>query len=162
MNNAKLLVVMGVSGVGKTTVGSLLAEALTLPFIDADDFHPKENIEKMASGIPLNDDDRHDWLLALNEVLLKHKSTGAVLACSALKEKYRELLSNGIAKYVTFVFLEGTYAQLQERLQERKGHFMPAELLKSQLETLEPPKSAIKIAISYTSDEIVEQIIRQL
>ena len=162
MKKNKLFVVMGVSGVGKTTVGRLLAGTLAIPFIDADDFHPKENIEKMSSGIPLNDDDRYGWLLALNKVLQQHQKDGAVLACSALKEKYRNLIRKGLEKYVTFVFLEGTYTQLQERLQERKGHFMPPKLLKSQLETLEPPKSAIKVAISHTPDEIVEQIIRQL
>ncbi len=162
MSKNKLFVVMGVSGVGKTTVGRLLAEKLILPFLDADDFHPKENIEKMSSGVPLNDDDRYGWLLALNKVLQQHQKGGAVLACSALKEKYRDLISKGLATSVTFVFLEGTYAQLLERLRERKGHFMPPELLKSQLETLEPPQSAIKIGISHTPDKIVEQITRQL
>ncbi len=160
MKKDELFVVMGVSGVGKTTVGKLLANALTLPFIDADDFHPKENIAKMASGIPLNDNDRHQWLLNLNGVLLEHQKTGAVLACSALKEKYRDLLNSGLKKPLRFILLEGSFEQLKQRLQARKGHFMPAKLLTSQLETLEPPQNAIKVSISHTPDEIVAQIIR--
>ncbi len=160
MKKDELFVIMGVSGVGKTTVGKLLADTLALPFIDADDFHPKENIAKMASGMPLNDNDRHQWLLNLNGVLLEHQKMGAVLACSALKEKYRDLLSSGLKKSLRFILLEGSFEQLKQRLQARKGHFMPAELLTSQLETLEPPKNAIKVSISHTPDEIVAQIIR--
>lgn len=162
MQKVRLFVVMGVSGVGKTTIGKLLAKELTLPFIDADDFHPKENIAKMSSGIPLNDEDRQTWLIALNKVLVQHQQTGAILACSALKESYRGMIAKGIEDTITFIFLSGTFEQLQERIRQRKDHFMPSGLLKSQFETLEPPEKAIEVSISLTPNEVIQQIKSQL
>ncbi len=154
--------VMGVSGTGKTTIGQLLAKRLKLEFFDGDDFHPKENVAKMSAGKPLNDDDRHEWLQRLNNLAIDKKKDGAVIACSALKEKYREQLSQGLPDKVLFVYLEGTFAEIKERMESRKGHFMPISLLKSQFEDMEPPKGAIKVPISQTPEQIVQQITRHL
>ena len=162
MGRNKLFVVMGVSGSGKTTVGRMLGTILEHPFIDGDDLHPQENIKKMASGAPLNDEDRYNWLLKLNETLQNHQQSGVILACSALKEKYRELLRKGLGNTVTFVYLEASYDLVKSRMAQRTEHFMPLELLQSQFETLEPPKGAITVSISFPPEEIVKQIIRQL
>ena len=131
-----LLVVMGVSGSGKTTVGVALAAALGVPFRDADDLHPAANVAKMAAGIALTDDDRMPWL-ALVGAELAVAPDGLVIACSALKKAYRQAIL-AAAPSVRFVFLDGSRALLESRVQFRRGHFMPASLLDSQLATLEP------------------------
>lgn len=148
-------VVMGVSGCGKSTVGENLAQSMSLPFYDGDDYHPQANIDKMASGQPLNDDDRQPWLveLALNTKKWNGQG-GAVLACSALKEKYRQTLS--AFGGVTFVYLKGTKELILKRMQERE-HFMKPEMLDSQFATLEEPKDAIELNISDTPDEMVNK-----
>src|SRR6476660_900568 len=124
-----IVVVMGVSGSGKSTIGQPLAERLDFPFLDADEFHPPENVAKMASGTPLTDEDRWPWLALLNTKLKNEKN--AVLACSALKQSYRDALARGLAD-CRFVHLRGTIELIRSRLADRKHRYMPASLLESQ------------------------------
>ena len=153
---------MGVSGCGKTTLGKKLAAFLDLPFIEGDQFHAAENIEKMKSGIPLNDQDRVPWLTDLNEALIREKNTGVVLACSALKQKYRDLLSQNIpSNQLLWVYLACDIKTLQERMQNR-NHFMPTSLLESQLETLEVPKDALHLDAKYEIKKLITQIKNHL
>ncbi len=159
--NRTIFIVMGVSGTGKTTIGKLLANKLDLPFFDGDDFHPKENVEKMVSGIPLNDNDRKGWLIKLNKLAISQKK-GAIIACSALKEKYRAQLRKNIEEKICFIFLDATFEQIKERLEQRKNHYMPASLLQSQFDALEPPKGAIRVDVSKSPEEIIEKIIIQI
>ncbi len=160
MTQTQAIIVMGVSGSGKTTVGTLLAKELDWHFFDADDFHPPANKEKMANGNPLSDKDREGWLKTLGELLHKHLEAGnsCVLACSALKQKYRETLA--VNDKVRFVYLHGSYEQVETRLKRRKGHFMTVQLLQSQFEALEEPQEAVVVDISNSPKEIVE-IIRK-
>lgn len=165
MTNLKnrLIYVMGVSGSGKTTIGQLLGQELGLPFYDGDDFHPPQNIQKMKSGQALQDEDRHDWLVNIHtfaQSLLQDQ--GGIIACSALKEKYRKLLSQNIAAQCFWVFLEGDFKVIQERMQKREGHFMPAKLLESQFEALEKPSPAIYIDIQNTPETIIQLILKEL
>ncbi len=161
-NSKNVLVVMGVSGCGKTEIGKLLAKELDHPFFDGDHFHPKANIDKMRSGQPLNDEDRMEWLTKLNQLALEHRHTGAIIACSALKKNYRSLLRAGMGYCMAFVYLKGSYDLIQSRLQQRKGHFMPASLLQSQFDALEPPTKEITVSIEDTPDTIVKKVLRQL
>src|ERR1700735_3467862 len=142
-----IVVLMGVTGSGKTTIGTLLAERTGAVFADADDYHPLANKQKMAAGYPLNDDDRQPWLEKLNQLMLGWFAAGknGVLACSALKAKYRTTLAAGMPEgAVTFVWLDGSQELLAERLSARHHEFMNPKLLESQLETLEPPKDALR------------------
>jgi len=158
-----IYVVMGVSGAGKTLIGKMLANKLGLPFFDGDDYHPEANVNKMASGEPLNDDDREPWLqeLARN---MKEWSThdGAVLACSALKEKYREILRPDSSADVCFIFLKGEKKLIAERLRARKGHFMPPGLLDTQFKALEEPADAITVEADSEPDDVVDEILKKL
>jgi gluconokinase len=140
-----IVVLMGVSGVGKTTLGERLAKRLGWPFIDADDYHPAANVAKMAGGVALDDEDRWPWLDALNQRL--REEADAVVACSALKQSYRERLLAGIAE-ARVVFLHGAKPLIAARLAERKHRYMPASLLDSQFATLEPPAQAIAIDVA--------------
>jgi len=154
---------MGVSGSGKSLVGSKLANRLGIPFYDADDFHPDSNVEKMKAGKPLNDRDRRPWLQAMaNRFPEWEREGGAVLACSALKESYRRMLQEGATGKIQFVFLKGSKALISERMNRRKHHFMPGELLDSQFDALEEPENAITVSIDQSPDEIVRKIIEQL
>ncbi len=154
---------MGVSGSGKTTIGKKLSEKINMPFFDGDDFHPIANKEKMRSGIPLTDEDREGWLIRLNEKAKEEsKKNGAIIACSALKEKYRTILSGGISVPVYWVFLQGSFDLIKKRMQERKGHFMPPSLLASQFDALEIPENAITVDISKSPGEIVESIFSEV
>ena len=132
------VVVMGVSGCGKSTLGRHLAEALGWPFLEGDRFHPRANVEKMAAHVPLTDADRRPWLKALAAEIARDEAAGrsSVVACSALKRAYRDVLREG-APRVRFVHMHGDFAVLAKRLAARKGHFFPADLLRSQFETLE-------------------------
>lgn len=154
---------MGVSGCGKTTIGKLLAGQSGLPFFDADDYHPEENIMKMRNGIPLNDEDREPWLIKLASLLIGRESKGgAVLACSALKEKYRSQLQKDLKEKIYWVHLEGTKEVLQERLQKRSHAYMSPSLLSSQLEALERPAYALHIPVTLSPEKIVEEIISKI
>ena len=159
--NKNILFVIGVSGTGKSTIGQLLAAKLKLPFFDGDDYHSEANIEKMSNKIPLTDGDRYEWLVTLNKLAVDNQDSGAVIVCSALKESYRKILDNKIEDKVVWISLESSFDLLLERLQKRKGHFMPAELLRSQLDTFEPPAKAIKISIEPCPQEIVDLILRE-
>lgn len=154
----KIIQVIGVSGCGKTTIARRLSEDLDLPFYDADDFHPQVNIDKMASGKPLNDEDRALWLETLSKNLQQwEKKSGAVLACSALKEKYRQVLATGLHD-CEWVFLSGSYELIYDRMQKRKDHYMGEIMLKSQFDALEIPKYGIHVDIKNSPEEIVEKI----
>jgi gluconokinase len=144
-----VVIVMGVTASGKTTVGSRLAGDLRWPFYDADSFHPPENIARMTRGIPLTDADRKPWLRAIRARIDQVRAEGgsAVIGCSALKREYRHVLAEG-APGVHFVYLHGDEPLLAERLRHRVGHFMNPRLLASQLETLEEPDRAITIEIA--------------
>lgn len=153
---------MGVSGSGKSLVGALLAEALGLPFYDGDDFHPAENIAKMASGRPLDDHDRKGWLTALNQLALEHRKKGAVIACSALKKQHRALLRAGLGDSMVFIHLNGSYELIKARLEARSAHFMPIGLLQSQFDALEPPLDAVTVSIAQQPREIIDEILMRL
>jgi gluconokinase len=155
------LVVMGVSGSGKSTVGAALAQRLRVPFADADDFHPPANIAKMTAGKALDDHDRHPWLEAIGEWLADH-SEGGVMSCSALKRKYRDQLRHH-AQDTLFLLLHGTPDVIRKRQASRPGHFMPASLLSSQFATLEmlaPDEAGIVIDVDQSVDAIVEEYVR--
>lgn len=158
-----LLVIIGVSGAGKTTLGKLLAEKLACPFYDADNFHSPENIRKMAAGTPLTDADREPWLEVLHALLSLQEAEGqdVVLACSALKESYRRKLSQGLSG-VEFVFLRVSPDQVRERWGRRPDHFMPLGLLESQFADLEEPQDAIVIAAEGTPSAAVVEVLRRL
>ena len=154
-------IILGVSGAGKSTISQHLAKKLSLPFFDADDFHPEENIKKMENSIPLLDEDRLPWLQAINSLLQEHQDIGFVLACSALKESYRKILSQKL-RNITWIYLSGDYELIKKRIESRKDHFMSAALLKNQFETLEIPNYGFKVSIEYSPAEIVQQIIDHL
>ena len=150
---------MGVAGAGKSTLGAELARRLGWPFIDADDHHPPQNVAKMASGIPLEDEDRWPWLDQLSKMLLEEKNT--VLACSALKESYRRrLLAGGGASRI--VYLHGSFEMIAARLAARRHRYMPASLLESQFAALEPPAGAIAIDIAAEPGHCVDAIVAEL
>ena len=158
-----VIIVMGVSGSGKSTVGSALAAKLGWTFRDGDDFHPPENRAKMAQGIPLTDADRWPWLDAISRFSQETEVAGrnAVIACSALKEIYRSRLRTGCHD-MRFVFLNGSRELLASRMQSRTGHFMPPSLLDSQLATLEVPSDALVLDISHPSETLVRDAISRL
>jgi len=154
---------MGVAGSGKTVVGTELARELGVDFVDGDDYHPPENVKKMAAGVPLDDTDRAGWLRALaSRIREAHDSgEGLVVACSALKRKYRDVL-RAAGPDVRFVFLNGPKSLIAERLESRRGHYMPASMLESQLATLEPPEAdenVIAADIIRTPSEIVTALL---
>lgn len=151
-----IVVVMGVSGSGKTTIGEKLAQRLGWRFIEGDEYHPPENIAKMAAGIALDDADRWPWLDRLNERLRTERD--AVVTCSALKEIYRRRLLEGIVD-ARLVYLEGSRELIASRVQTRKHKYMPASLLDSQFQTLEPPRDAIRIDVAQPIERSVGAIV---
>jgi len=161
-----LYVIMGVSGSGKSLIGARLARALHVAFVDGDDLHPPDNVRRMAAGIPLTDNDRKGWLMAIAARLreAKRAGVGLVASCSALKRRYRDLLRSSGDARAQFVYLAGTRALLAERLAGRRGHFMPPALLESQLETLEEPapdERAWVCDIRETPEMIVASLVKR-
>ena len=159
-----VLVLMGVSGSGKTTVGKALAADLGWAFVEADDFHPAANVEKMAGGVALDDDDRRPWPQALRKRVDEACARGedAVLACSALKQDYRDQLEQGTAGCVRFVYLTGAEELIRRRLEDREGHFMDPALIHSQFEALEPPEDAIRVGVAPAPEVVAADIRRRL
>jgi len=156
-----IIIIMGVSGAGKTTIGKLLAQELSWKFYDADDFHSAANKDKMSRGVPLADEDRADWLASLRGLLNQNieVSQSVFLACSALKQEYRDILR--VNNEIRFVYLCGSHQQIEARMKERKDHYMKAEMLSSQFATLEEPKDALIVDISKTPKEIVALIRKE-
>lgn len=156
-----IVIIMGVSGSGKSTVGKRLAEALDWQFQDADDLHTPENVEKMSRGIPLDEGDRHPWLMAMRQQICAwlQQDKNVVLACSALKQSYREILDCSLGP-VKLVYLKGSQSVIQARMQSRSDHFMPTDLLNSQFEALEEPTpdEAIHLDVSLPVSELVDRI----
>lgn len=161
----KVYLVMGVSGSGKSTVGRALAQRLGVPFYDGDDFHPAANVAKMSRGIPLDDADRVPWLARLHDLIAGHlaRGTTAVIACSALKKQYRDQLRAG-NEGVDIIYLQGSYALIRQRMAARPDHFMPAGMLRSQFDALEPPAphSAFCVDVDQSVDSIVDHILRHI
>ncbi|GAA2964749.1 gluconokinase [Streptomyces enissocaesilis] len=153
-NAAPLIVVMGVSGSGKTTVGQAIAQRLAVPYAEADDFHSPQNVAKMRAGVPLDDEDRRPWLDAIATWLDEHAGRGGVVTCSALKRRYRDRLA-AVSPEVLFLHLDGSAELIAGRLAQREDHFMPASLLQSQidaLEPLEPDESGAAVPIDGTPE----------
>ncbi|HLH08266.1 MAG TPA: gluconokinase [Terriglobales bacterium] len=157
-----VILVMGVSGSGKTTIGQLLSAQMNWPFLDGDSLHSAANVAKMAAGIPLTDEDRRPWLESLHEVIqgwiTQHKN--GIIASSALKKTYRQILVTG--PDVKVVYLHGSYELIYQRMQHRPGHYMKADMLQSQFAALEEPVNAIVVDITPPADQIVAEIRRRL
>ena len=149
-------VIMGVSGTGKSTIGKLLSDRTGWSFYDADDFHPQANVDKMNHGIALSDSDRLPWLQELQKLISRYiqSKRNGILACSALKSQYRQILRDK-QDQVIFIYLRGDYDCIQNRVKQRRGHFMGADLLQSQFDTLEEPKDAIVVDVSLSPEQIV-------
>jgi gluconokinase len=161
---SRLVVVMGVSGAGKTAVGSLLAERLGVEYADGDHLHPAENVARMEAGIPLTDEQRWPWLREVGRWLAEHAGTGGVISCSALRRAYRDVLVDA-APEVFFLHLSGDPELIRGRMQSRQGHYMPASLLDSQLATLEPlepDENGLVADVAGTPEEIVSDFLSGL
>lgn len=164
MSTPHVVVVMGVAGTGKTTIGSLLAAALGVPYAEGDDFHPPANIAKMAAGVPLDDADRAPWLDAVGRWAHGRAGLGGVVACSALKRSYRDRL-RASAPDAVFLHLTGDRALIQRRMSDRRGHFMPTALLDSQFAALQPlqhDEAGVAVDVSGTPEEITERAVAAL
>jgi gluconokinase len=159
-----IVVLMGVSGSGKSTVGKVLAERLGWTFLEGDDFHPPANVAKMRAGVPLTDADRAPWLADLRERIdaACERGENLVLACSALKHAYRDYLEKHEPECVQYVYLHGSEELIRQRLAVRKGHFMPPGLLHSQFEALEPPTDALRVEVSGTPEAVADEIRSKL
>lgn len=154
------VILMGVSGSGKTAVGKALAQELGWPFYDGDDYHPRANVKKMAAGIPLSGEDRRPWLEQLHDLIIKTLTSdvSVILACSALKQSYRDFLQGG-RDDVVIVYLKGSFELVYERMLARSGHYFKPEMLASQFEALEEPERAVVIDIAHPLNEIVKAIL---
>lgn len=158
-----IIILMGVSGCGKTTIGKHLASILNIPYYEGDVFHPSSNVEKMSAGLPLTDTDRKAWLNALAELINKkiEKGEEGILSCSALKKKYRDHLRVAPGQ-VYFIYLKGDYDLIYTRLKGRKNHYMPANLLRSQFNDLQEPENELTVKIDQTPIEIIREITTYL
>lgn len=167
MAGGQVFILMGVSSTGKSSIGTAVAEQLNLKLIDGDDLHPRANILKMAQGMPLNDEDRMPWLERINDAVfsLSQKNEQGIIICSALKKRYRDRIRHG-NQTVYFLFLHGSFELVLERMRQRQGHFMKAEMLKSQFETLEVPQpdesGVIFIDIDTTFEQVVERCVQAI
>ena len=159
---SRIIILIGVSGAGKTTIGRQLAQELNWPFYDGDDFHPPDNIDKMRDGKPLSDDDRQQWLDDLSQLIrdLSERAQSAILACSALKQSYRQRLAKG--QDVEFVYLRADPRLIQQRLRARTEHFVADDLLPSQLAVLEEPQDGLTLENNQSPSSIVAQIRKSL
>lgn len=160
MEQKKVWVIMGISGSGKSTIGQALAKKASFPFLDADDFHPKENVMKMSSGIPLDDDDRWPWLAAIVEFIKHAHRDHFILACSALKASYRDFLSQGLK--CEFILLDLSKEEAIERMQKRTGHFMKSGLVDSQLDTLQITDDLKIVEATLSLEELTDAILQKL
>ncbi|GAA1416089.1 gluconokinase [Streptomyces thermospinosisporus] len=164
MNTPHVVVVMGVAGTGKTTIGPLLAARLGVPYAEGDDFHPRASIAKMSAGIPLTDEDRWPWLDAIGDWAQGRAGLGGVVSCSALKRSYRDRLRNA-APGVVFLHLTGDRALIEDRMSHRKGHFMPTALLDSQFATLQPlerDEAGVAVDVTGSPEEITARAVAAL
>ncbi|MBK3642498.1 MULTISPECIES: gluconokinase [Streptomyces] len=164
MNTPHVVVVMGVAGTGKTTIGPLLAARLGVPYAEGDDFHPQANITKMSAGVPLGDDDRWPWLDAIGAWAHGRAGLGGVVSCSALKRSYRDRL-RAAAPGVVFVHLAGDRALVEDRMSHRQGHFMPTALLDSQFATLQPlerDEAGVTVDVAGSPEQITERAVKAL
>ena len=164
MNEPLKLIVMGVTGAGKSTVGLAVAKKLRARYFDGDDLHPRANIEKMSRGIPLNDEDREPWLRRVGETLAQ-AGAPTLVGCSALKRRYRDLIRESSGENPLFLYLGGSYEVIKYRMARRTGHFMPLSLLESQLRDLEPPEideDAVVVDIDQPVDQLVDEIVTRL
>jgi gluconokinase len=162
MSPSVLVVVMGIAGSGKTTVGALLAQRLGVPYADGDSFHSAANIAKMRGGVALSDHDRGPWLLAIGSFLHQHQDAGAVVSCSALRRVYRDVLTKA-APRTAYLHLAGSADLIRERMAQREGHFMPVSLLVSQLAALEPlgaDERGVELDIRAPPEQLVEAFLR--
>lgn len=157
------IIFMGVSGCGKTTIGKKTAAILGVPFYEGDDYHPEENVEKMSQGIPLTDEDRDGWLDTLSKLISEKLDAGesGVLSCSALKKKYRQKLRVDPER-VCFIYLKGSYDLIWSRMQVRTGHYMPADLLKSQFDDLEEPENGFIVDIDQPPNDVLDDVLAYL
>ena len=157
-----IIAVIGVSGSGKTTIGKMLAKAMNCRFLEGDSLHSRENISKMRHGIPLTDAERAPWLAAIHARILNRFERGQdlVVACSALKQRYRAVLAEGVP--ITWVYLKGSFELIRSRLRHRSSHFMKADMLASQFDTLEEPSDALVVDVSAPPNVIVEKILSHL
>ena len=159
---SRVIFIIGVSGSGKSTLAQKLAKSLNLIYLDADDYHPAQNITKMSKGIALTDEDRFPWLDDLNKLAKKHSKSGCIIACSALRQNYRDRLSENLEVEVVWIYLKGGFDLIYERIKARKNHFMKPDMLLSQFDTLEEPVDAIQIDISASTDTIVQKLKNEL
>ncbi len=152
---------MGVSGCGKTTIGKILSKEKNIPFFDADDYHPKENIKMMKEGKPLNDKNRLPWLIKINNLIKKNSQVSScIIACSSLKKKYRSIIKKNITIPIHFIYLKGKKKIIYERLKKRKNHFMKKSLLNSQFKALEEPSNSLTIDVNKNPKKIISNIIK--
>lgn len=160
---SRIIIVCGVSGSGKTTIGQYLSNRVNIPFHDADAFHPEANIEKMKAGHPLDDEDRQPWLEAMaNAMAGWEKDKGAVLACSALKEKYRKTLQKGASEKIIWIMLEGDFELIKERMTKRKNHFFDPKMLESQYKAYERPDYGYFFDVKHSPQEIIDAVVEDL
>jgi len=158
------IILMGVSGSGKTTIGKRLSRRTGLPFFEGDNYHPRANVEKMSSGRPLDDADRRPWLVALHQLIQTNleRKRSLILASSALKEKYRDTLRGDLGEQVVFVYLKGDFDLIYRRMKDRKDHFMGKEMLRSQFQALEEPEDGLTVSVDQPIPAIVGEIIQRL